>query len=240
MTSKGLVYNGFDFSPYLRCNPRRPLVPPTSVTTDELPGRDGTRFREARLGELKIPVGVELRARTGDDIAELRHRLAGHLWSAEPAPLFLGDDPFRYHLAVLDGESELDVLWKTGQTELTFRAPDPVMYGADREAALSGTAEVWVGGNHATTPVVEVVPQGTSLRVEHVGLGKAVEVEAEGSFDGTKTLLIDCGAEHCELGGVNADARVTLESDFFDLEPGENVIRVTGGTGTVRWTERWL
>lgn len=240
MTSRGMVYNGFDFSPYLRVNPHRSILPPVSVSTDDVPGREGTRFREARLGELTITVDAELRAGARDDIAELRHRIAGALWSPEPAPLYLPDDPFRYHLAVLDGQSELDVLWRTGQAELTFRAPDPVMYGADREAALDGTAEVWVGGNHATTPVIEVVPQGTTLRVEHVGLGKAVEVEAEATFDGTKALVIDCGAEHCELGGVNADARVTLESDFFDLEPGENVIRVTGGAGTVRWTERWL
>lgn len=240
MTGKGMVYNGFDFSPYLRCNPHRALVPPTSVTTDDVPGRDGTRFREARLGELSIQVDVELRAKARDDVAELRHRLAPHLWAAEPAPLYLGDDPFRYHLAVLDGESELDVLWRTGQAELTFRAPDPVMYGADREAELDGEAVVHVGGNWKTAPVIEVVPTGTSLRVESVTASAVVEVLAAESFDGTKTLTIDCGAEHCELGGVNADARVALASDYFALTPGENAIKVTGGSGTIRWTERWL
>ena len=33
---------------------------------------------------------------------------------------------------------------------------------------------------------------------------------------------------------------VTLASDFFALEPGFNRIQVTGATGSVEWTERWL
>ena len=235
-----MVFNGFDFSPYLRVNPHRGILPPVSVTTDEVPGREGTSFREARLGELTITVDAELRAGRRDDVAELRHRIAPRLLADAPAPLYLPDDPFRYHLAVLDGSSELDVLWRTGQTTLTFRAPDPVMYGVDRSAALGGEAEVWVGGNHETWPVIEVVPTGASLVVESVTAGAAVEVLAEASFDGSKTLVIDCAAAHCELAGLNADARVTLASDYFALRPGANDLRVTGGAGTVRWTERWL
>lgn len=234
----GMVYNGFDFGPYLKANPHRSLVPPTAVAVDEVPGRDGTRFRSARLGELSIVVDVELRAGRREDVAELRHRLAARLWSPAPAPLFLPDDPYRYHMAVLDGQSDLDVLWRTGQAQLTFRAPDPVMYGAERQAELSGETAVHVGGNRPTYPVIEAAPTGKSFRIE--APGGTVEVLAEGSFDGSKTLLIDCGACHCELAGLNADGRVALSSDYFALEPGENALVATGGSGTIRWIERWI
>lgn len=236
----GMVYNGFDFGPYLRVNPHRGILPPVSVTTDEVPGRAGARFRAARLGELTIEVDAELRAGRGDDIAELRHIIAHRLWSPEPAKLVLPDDPFRYHMAVLDGESELDRLWGTGQATLTFRCPDPIAYGSDRSAALDGESEVWVGGSYPTPPTIEAVPAGKNLRVESATASAVIEVAAEGAFDGTKTLTIDCGAGHCELAGLSADSRVTLASDYFELSPGANLIRIEGGAGTISWTERWL
>lgn len=236
----GMVYNGFDFGPYLRVNPHRPVAPPVTVETDDVPGRDGTRFRSARLGELTIEVDAELRARPGDDIAELRHTLAAALVSASPAPLILPDDPGRYHMAVLEGESELSTLWRTGEATLTFKCPDPVAYGQDRIEALEASTQVSCGGTYMAMPVFEVKPTGKRFRIESETAGAFVEVEAASSFDGTKTLVIDCAAQHCELGGLNADSRVTLASDYFELRPGANRLVATGGTGTVRWTERWL
>lgn len=239
MSTPGMVYNGFDFGPYLRANPHRPILAPVTVTTDDVPGRDGTRFRSARLGELTIPVDVELRTRPRETVAELRHRLAGKLWCAEPAPLALPDDPHRYHLAVLDGESELDVLWETGETTLNFRCPDPVAYGMAGKAAIDTAASIRSGGNYETRPTITVVPDaGEGYKVAHAGSGEAVEVAF--AFDGTKTLVIDCKAEHCEIDGANADAYVTLESDYFALEPGGNDLTATGGAGYVEWVERWL
>ena len=235
-----MVYNGFDFAPYLRVNPHRPIAPPVTVETDDVPGRDGTRFRSARLGELTIEVDAELRAAPGDDIAELRHMLAAALVSPSPAPLILPDDPGRYHLAVLDGESELSTLWRTGEATLTFRCPDPVAYGQDRIEALGAATSLSVGGTYEALPVFEVKPTGKRFRVESATASAFVEVEASTSFDGSKTLTIDCAAQHCELGGTSVDDRVTLASTYFALAPGRNDLVATGGTGTVRWTERWL
>ena len=236
-----MVYNGFDFGPYLRVNPHRMVAPPVTVETDDVPGRVGTRFRSARLGELTIEVDAELRPGAAADVAELRHLLAAALVSDSPAPLVLPDDPMRYHMAVLEGESELSTLWETGEATLTFKCPDPVAYGQDREEEFAaGAVRLHVGGTRRTWPVFEARPSGKRFRIESATASAFVEVEAATSFDGTKTLLIDCGAQHCELAGISIDDRVDFASDYFALEPGMNELTATGGAGTVRWTERWL
>lgn len=236
---RGMTFNGFDFSPYLDANPTRPIMPPVEIEADEVPGADGTRFRRAKLGELKIPVSVRLKASAKDDIAELRHMLAAALWSGKPAPLVLGDDPARYHLAVLDGSSDLDRLWNTGRTELTFRACDPVAYGEAKSASVNARGTVYVGGTLGAYPVITAKPaQGESYRVTLVDTGEYVEMEAP--FDGSQALVIDCAKQHCTLNGVTADRYVALSSDYFALSAGPNELKTSSGTAEIEWTERWL
>ena len=38
----------------------------------------------------------------------MRHKLAAALWTDEPAPLYLPDDPTRYLLAIVSGSTDLD------------------------------------------------------------------------------------------------------------------------------------
>lgn len=235
---KGMMYNGRDLSHWLDANPTRPILPPVEVEADEVPGADGTRFRSVKLGELSIPVAVRLKASAKDDVAELRHMLAAILWSDVPAPLVLGDDPTRYHMAVLDGSSELDRLWITGRTELVFRACDPIAYGETKSANIGASGTVHVGGTHPTAPVVTAVPNaGESYRFTLMDTGDYVQIEAP--FDGTQPLVIDCAAQHCTINGVSADRYVALASDYFVLQPGLNRLSTTG-TAVIEWTERWL
>ena len=236
----GMVYNGYDFGPYLRVNPHRSIAPPVTVECDEVPGGRGSRFRSARLGPLTITVDAELRVARGQTVEGLRHMLAPRLCLAEPAPLALPDDPHRYHLAVLSGESELDTLWETGEAQLTFVAPDPASYGMGGSCAIDREASVRPGGTVETAPTIRVVPRaGDGYRVSHAQSGMHVEVLMP--FDGATELLIDCAAAHCEVGGASADEWVSLDSDYFALNAGAaNDLEATGGAGTVSWVERWL
>lgn len=236
---KGMMYNGYDLSPWLDANPSRPILPPVEVEADKVPGRDGTRFRSAKLGELEIPVAVRLKATSKDDIAELRHKLAAMLRPDSPAPLVLGDDPTRYHMAVLDGSSDLDALWHTGRAELKFRACDPVAYGRKSVVAMAASATASVGGTAPTAPVITARPSsGSGYRITLAETGEYVQVDAP--FTGSQTLMIDCGKQHCTISGASADASVALASDYFELSPGLNRLVASSGTATVEWEERWL
>lgn len=234
-----MIYDGFDFSPWLRVNMTRPIAPPVEVETEAAAGRDGTAFRSARLGELSIPVTVRLDAPRGTDMAELRHMLASKLVSKEPRPLVLPDDPTRYHMALLSGASDLDTLWRTGRAELEFLAPDPVAYGVTRKVNIMPGGSVFVEGNMPTYPVIEGSGGGAgAYSVILVGTGEKVELDCEVGADDVVT--IDCAAQHCEINGEDADPHVTLDSDFFALMPGDNRLNITGADVVCSWTERWL
>lgn len=235
---KGIMFNGFDLSPWLTANVSRPLLPPVEVQADSVPGMDGTRFRSAKLGELPIPVDVRLKAGMREDIAGLRHALASMLMADAPAPLVLGDDPRRYHLAVLDGSTDLDSLWFSGRTTLNFRACDPVAYGESRRGTLK-SGVLRVRGTWRTYPVVSITPpKGSYWKIENAATGDFVRVNA--TFSGSARLVVDCAERHCTLNGANADKYLTLDSDYLALEPGENKFTVSGGSPSFEWSERWL
>lgn len=236
-----MIYNGFDFSPYLRVNPHRGILPPTSVETEVVPGRDGSRLVSARLSELTVSVDVEMRPVAGWDTAELRRMLAAALWSPDPAPLVLPDDPGRYLMAVVDGETELSTLWDTGEATIAFRCPDPVAYGSDREEAMTTSLVVVGGGSYPSSPVITARPaKGSYYRVTNEATGERVQLNMSFTGAGDQVVTIDCAAQHCEVNGASADRYVTLDSDYFQLQPGANRLSASSGSATVRWTERWL
>lgn len=235
----GMSFGGAELGRWLDCNPRRPIMPPVNVKADEVPGADGTRFRRASLGDLVINVDVWLKVPAGGDAAEIRHALAAALKTEDPAPLVLPDDPTRYHMAVLDGSSELSRLWDGGTATLTFRACDPIAYGERRRAEVRDSGSVSAGGTYPARPVVTAKPpRGSKWRVEHAGTGEYVEIAA--SFDGSQTVVVDMGARRCRINGASADPYVTLDSDYFELAPGANEIKLSGGSATLEWDERWL
>ena len=237
--SNGMVFNGYDFSRVLRVNPTRPIMPGMDVETDDVPGMDGVAFREARLQELSIPVEARLRPCLTRDVAELRHELAAALCVREPAPLILPDDPSRYHLALLSGTTELDRLWVTGKTTLTFVAPDPVAYGAKHVQDVSGTSTVRAGGTYPARFKLTAHPTGDYFQVRDVTSGEFVRVEMTFDSDGGSTLVVDMAARHCEVNGASADKYVTLASDYFALEPSGTELSVSSAS-TLEWTDRWL
>ena len=89
--------------------------------------------------------------------------------------------------------------------------------------------------------VIEALPaKGGYYRVTLPATGQMVQVNMSFTGAGDQLLTIDCAAQHCDINGASADPYVTLESDYFDLEPGPATIQASSGSATVRWTERWI
>lgn len=235
---KGISFNGYDLSPYLKANPTRPILPPMEVTTDEVPGAMGRRFHDVNLGELEIPVKVRLRARAHEDMPMFRRMLAQALFTVEPAPLVLGDDPTRYYMAILSGSTELSSLIHTGSATLTFLCPDPIAHGATRRCSVSGTESIITGGNWPARPLITAKPGiCSSFTIRVPTSGRHITVNRP--FYASDALVIDCKDRRCYINGSPTDAHVTLDSDYFQLL-GKEIITLSSGTATLEWTERWL
>ena len=144
-----VLFNGHDLSAFVSCKVRRPIMPPVNVTLESIGGRDGELFKAAHFGGYDLPVDVWLRSDERRDAATVRHALAKMLCTDEPAPLFLPDDPTRFLLAIVSGETDLgEITDKCPFTTITFHVCDPFYYGRKRRVEVSaGTLTINAGGD---------------------------------------------------------------------------------------------
>lgn len=240
-----IVFNGHDLSSLVMCRMGRPILPPVNVSTQTVGGRHGEHYRRSRMEGYDIPVDIWLRTEDRRKVAELRHELAALLWTEEPAPLWLPDDPTRYHLAVLSGDTDLGAITsELPTTTLTFHVCDPIAFGDERsEVLVSGTAKTLsAGGTWEAWPIVRSTLSGGTWRITNQTTGQYVEVNAD-SYGANPaagaSLACDMELERVTINGNTAG--VAISSDFFSLS-GDATLLVTGARGetTIDWRERWL
>lgn len=232
---KGIMFNGVDLSPYLYANLTKPILPEIQVNESDAGILVGARHKSVKVSPLDIEVKVRLRAKRSANIADLRHILGSVLYVEEPAPLYLGDEPNRYYMAVLSGSSELDKLWYTGSTALTFHCSDPVAYGAKHKQSVGALN---VGGNRPARPIITARPGSCSVfTVTKASTGEFVRLNV--SCNSSSVIVINCEDRHCFLNNSLADKYVNLASDYFDLL-GRDTLTVSSGSATVEWAERWM
>lgn len=124
-------------------------------------------------------------------------------------------------------------LWEAGTlpVEAVFMCPYGVSFGGDHEETI-GT--VTLAGTAKTPPIFIITPTDDTIEIsngrEHIRL--------EGL--GTGDITIDCAKRTVIQNGVNIRKDLTIQSRYFNLSPGENNLEIVGGTGKVRWTDRWI
>lgn len=239
-----IVFNGNDLSTIVKCRPERPIMPPVEVAAEAIGGRNGEMFKRSRMQGFIIPVTVWVRATDRASVADTRRQLAAYLWTDEPAPLYLPDDPSRYYLATVEGETALEQISDVvSATVINFRVCDPIAYGDEAEAALTNnTAKtVSVGGTWKSWPIIASTTVGGTWRIRNVTTGEFVEINSDTvgtTIVANKTVVCDMAKERLTLNG--SDVGVSVDSNFFAID-GTTQLKVEGGTDTtVEWRERWI
>lgn len=239
-----IIFNGNDLSNIVMCRMERPIMPPVEVSHEAIGGRHGELFKRVRMQGYIVPVTVWLRATDRRRVAELRHRLAAMLWTDAPAPLYLPDDPTRYHLAIVSGDTNLGAITdELPRTVINFYVCDPIAYGNSRTETLAPDANVSIasGGTFAAAPLVRSITSGGTWRIANVTTGAFVEINADtvgASIESGAAINCDMAIERVTINGN--DVGVSVDSIFFTID-GLTTLRVTGGTGTtIDWRERWI
>lgn len=234
---QNIVFDGNDLSPYiLVTDVSRQVMPKRRITQTQVPGMDGALVSGVELDPVEITVKGCILRRTMEDVSRARRDLAKALSSKVPAPLFLPDEAGTYLMALYEGGAEPSALMQTPEVELAFLCADPVAYGQTRWQQVSGTAYVEAGGTYPAAPVVTVKPPaGGYWQITDVDTGEYVRVDA--SFTGSQTVVMDFASGRCTING--ADHRVDISSDFFRLD-GVTRVKVSAGTATLEWNERWV
>jgi phage-related protein len=209
------------------------VLPPEAIgyrnewaSLDGLPARFVSSYHQAYIRK----VGLRVFGETKREANKLRSILIGRLVTESVAKIQFRHEP-TYELGKLE---ELNTgAWEAGSLpiEAVFLCPYGVSFGEDHEEAIGA---VTVTGTAKTPPIFTVTPTGENLEVsngtEHIRLENIT----------TGEIVIDCNKRTITQGSTNIREKLTIESRYFDLVPGENTLQITGGTGKVRWTDRWI
>ena len=232
-----IVFNGHDLSSLVCCKIRRPVMASVKATFEDVPGRHGETFKTAKREGYDLVVDMWLRAERRREVAEARHKLSAMLWTDEPAPLFLPDDPTRYLMAIVSGSTDLDEITDDcPMASVTFHIGDPDYHGQSRRIDVSGAAAFAAGGTLPAAIRVTAKPGAcSSWRITNTDTGEFVEVAQALTAD--SVVRLDFVTEHATVNG--SIAALNIMSDFFEIK-GRAHLKISSGTATVEWEERWL
>lgn len=218
-------------------NITRSIMPARRLTKTTVPGMDGVLLADEGFDPVEITITANIKARSIREVMEQKRMLARMLYSTTPQKLIMPDDPDTYMLATYTGESELSRASKRPKIEMTFLCADPIAYGRDKSTTVDTTqTTINTGGTYKSWPTITVKPaSGSSWRITNVTTGDYVLVYA--TFTGSQTLVLNMENQRCTINGT--DHAVDVSSDFFALDGTQNM-KVSSGTATVEWTERWL
>lgn len=236
---KLFTFGGIDLTPYIDVTSfTRPVFPKRRIERTTVPGMDGELARLDGLEASEVIVTGYLTARALDDVSMLRRILAGMLSATEPQRLVVPDEPWSYLIAVYEGGAEPSRHSHRPKVELPFLCADPVAYGQHRKEEVSGTRYVDAGGTYRARPTIMVKPpSGSYWQITDAGSGKYIRVDA--SFTGSQTLVLDTALARCTVNGSAHAVNVGSDFETFYLE-GQTQLKVSGGTATVEWDERWV
>lgn len=227
-------FNGVDFSDYFVVE---------GVERTLLPGIRNAYAKSNHMNTEILPtvIAVRIRLIENDDLSlvELKREVAGLLYTDKPAKLVLYDDPTRYDMAKLDGSTDFSKLWTSGSATLKFICAEGLSYSDFPRSAPIGT--VHVGGTRPTKPVFTITFASIYVGdfiVSNATTGKSVTITGQ-PFSSGAVLVIDCQKQLVTLNGNPIMPKVTLYSDFFTLNPGNNILTSTK-PGTVAFNEAWL
>ena len=236
---KLFTFGEIDLTPYIEVvGFSRPVSPSRRIERTTIPGRDGELARIDGLEAVEVTATGYLTARALDDVSMLRRLLAKMLSSDAPQALMVPDEPWSYLMAVYMGGAEPSRHSKRPKIELPFLCADPVAYGQHRKEALSGTRYVDAGGTYKAFPAITVKPpSGSYWQITNVDSGKFIRVDA--SFTGSQTLVLDTALARCTINGTDHAVNVASDFEGFCID-GVTQLKVSGGTATLEWDERWL
>ena len=140
-------------------------------------------------------------------------------------------------MAIVSGATDLDEITDDcPQATVTFHIGDPDYYGQHRRMDMSGAASFAVGGTLPAAPTVTAKPGVcSSWRITNTDTAEFVEVVQP--LTASSVVRMDFDKEHVTVNG--SVAQLNIMSDFFSVKDRAH-IKISSGSATLEWEERWL
>lgn len=214
-----------------------------SQTFQNVPGRDGTVFMGGKLdgGTITVPLTIV------DEDMEQRRATLSNLYMIldvdEPKLLVLPEVPDLSYKAIPQNAVQ-ESRYIDGDTVIvSFQLVEAAAYGdtVTKTVPSGGSLTFTVDGTYPTRPTItaRATRNSTSL-VWGLRLDDGDFLHVATGSSSAQNIALDC--EDRTLTVAGAVALPTLDSDWFELAPGEHTITMDNGTGsaTVTYKERWL
>lgn len=240
-----MYFNDINFNHHFKIlDVRRPLLPPITRGNINVPKLDGSYpITKSNLEEYTIEVDIEVKADSRYDMRSNIRNIANLLFTREEKELRFNDELDKYYMAKLSGESSLKQFYNFGTATLTFIASNPYAYSDKKIISIVNKETLFLDGSVETYPKFNITIKSniSNLKINNLSLGRYVLINR--SFNIGDLVEIDFSAKwKVKRNGYNEDKYVTIESDFFKLNVGENnlMIEPSGQEVEMEYKEGWI
>lgn len=230
---------------------RRPLLAPQSLNMLSMEMKHGSFFYSKTSGNLPIELDVMILGKDRSEVRDNIRDFAEFINADEPKRLIVHDEPDKYVLAIVSGDTALENFYRLGKGTITMIAPDPFYYAVNDDVVTfsdTNTHTFTRKGNTDSYPIIEIKGTSTSggFTVSHGN----TSMTYTGKLSAGESLFIDSNlmtAYVLEVGGTKRSAVPFLNNlDFPVLNKGSNSIKVSAKDGavlekyTVSCNSRWM
>lgn len=236
-------FNGFDLTKLCHVSDLRETLLPRSISSADVPGRDGSMLTGVTLSERVITLTVTLMGRNLEERRASARMLAAILNVDSAKPLAISIDGGLYYMAIPNANANGILSCNATRYDVTFRCVDPVAYGAEHIITVpsGGSVTFSVGGTYPTMPTVSAPAAANGsggfwrLRMED---GSYLLATIPSGVT-TAPVIADCERRTLKVNG--STALLVPAADWLVFEPGQHTIEMVGtGAATVVYRERWL
>lgn len=136
-----IKFNGNDLPPFVKINNiALSLMPTIERTTIKVNGRNGSYDFGNTFDDREIEIDYTIIADNESDLRYKARDFANWLYTEEYAPLVILEEPDKYYMAKITGDTDFNEIIRFGQGSITFVA-EPFLYGQEKEFDFNPTAE---------------------------------------------------------------------------------------------------
>lgn len=220
-----------------------PLSPELQNELVKIPGKIGLKYRNNTVGIRRFNLNFGIKD-NNEIVAEKRlntfyNFLIDDKGKPRDVKIAFDYEPDKYYDVRLDGTVNVRRIANYRSFTIPFIAADPHKYGSTIIINLTGDTRFY---NLATaeTKAITSIDVGSTLnhiKITNQNTGDFIYIEH--NFIAGDEVIIDFVNENVTKNGYSIMKDLYLESDFFDINVGEN--RITSNVeGTLEFVERWL
>lgn len=209
------------------------FLPASNINFIEIPGRDGS-ISTGKREKQDIIINCEVAF-----IGETQDIFNNNSWLLGKGKLQFYDMLDKYYIGEVIEDLNFRNTEKWKEFNINFRC-DPIKYGEKVIVNIENDVILYNSGTYKTRGIItiEITEEVNFLEIILQNTGQSIYLED--TFQIGDIIKIDLNEEHVYKNDYSFMQNLYLESDFFDIPPGEFRITKSSGNATLEFIERWI